>query len=34
MMLGDLRIEKLAAQCLEAFERALLIRPHDNYLID
>jgi hypothetical protein len=27
-MLGDLRIEKVAAQRFEAFERALLIRPH------
>ena len=28
MVLGDLRIEELAAQRLEAFERAFLIRPH------
>ena len=28
MVLGDLRIEELAAQRFEAFERALLIRPH------
>ena len=27
-VLGDLRIEKLAAQRLEAFERAFLVRPH------
>ena len=27
-VLGDLRIEELAAQRLEAFERALLVRPH------
>jgi hypothetical protein len=27
-MLGDLGIEELAAQRLEAFERAFLIRPH------
>ena len=27
-MLGDFRIEELAAQRFEAFERALLIRPH------
>jgi hypothetical protein len=27
-VLGDLRIDKLAAQRLEAFERALLVRPH------
>ena len=28
LMLGDFRIEELAAQRLEAFERAFLIRPH------
>ena len=28
LVLGDLRIEKLAAQRLEAFERAFLVRPH------
>jgi hypothetical protein len=28
VMLGDLRIEELAAQRLEAFERAFLVRPH------
>src|SRR5438094_463025 len=28
VVLGDLRIEKLAAQRFEAFERALLVRPH------
>jgi hypothetical protein len=28
MMLGDLRIEELAAQRFEAFERAFLVRPH------
>jgi len=28
VMLGDFRIEELAAQRLEAFERALLVRPH------
>src|SRR5260370_5561876 len=28
MVLGDLRIEELAAQRLEAFERAFLVRPH------
>jgi len=28
VMLGDLRIDELAAQRLEAFERALLILPH------
>jgi hypothetical protein len=28
MMLGDLRIEEFAAQRLEAFERAFLVRPH------
>jgi hypothetical protein len=28
MVLGDFRIEELAAQCFEAFERAFLIRPH------
>jgi hypothetical protein len=27
-MLGDLRIEELAAQHFEAFVRAFLIRPH------
>ena len=27
-MAGDLRIEKLAAQPVEAFERAFLVRPH------
>ena len=27
-MLGDLGIEELTAQRLEAFERAFLIRPH------
>ena len=27
-MLGDLRIEKLAAQRFQAFERAFLVRPH------
>ncbi len=27
-VLGDLRIEELAAQRLEAFERAFLVRPH------
>ena len=27
-MLGDRRIEELAAQRLEAFERAFLVRPH------
>src|SRR6516164_1854886 len=26
VVLGDLRIEKLTAQCLEAFERAFLVR--------
>jgi hypothetical protein len=26
--LGDLRIEELAAQRFQAFERALLVRPH------
>ena len=28
VVLGDFRIEELAAQRLEAFERALLVRPH------
>src|SRR4029077_13820907 len=28
VVLGDLRIEELAAQRFEAFERALLVRPH------
>jgi hypothetical protein len=28
MVLGDLRIEKLAAQRFEAFERAFLVHPH------
>ena len=28
MVLGDFRIDELAAQRLEAFERAFLIRPH------
>ncbi len=28
VVLGDLRIEKLAAQRFEAFERAFLVRPH------
>jgi hypothetical protein len=28
MMLGDFRIDELAAQRLEAFERAFLVRPH------
>ena len=28
MVLGDLRIEELAAQRFEAFERAFLVRPH------
>jgi hypothetical protein len=28
VVLGDFRIDKLAAQCFEAFERAFLIRPH------
>src|SRR5689334_1563232 len=28
VVLGDFRIDELAAQRLEAFERALLIRPH------
>jgi hypothetical protein len=28
MVLGDFRIEELAAQRFEAFERAFLIRPH------
>ena len=28
LVLGDLRIEELAAQLLEAFERALLVCPH------
>jgi hypothetical protein len=28
VMLGDFRIEKLAAQRFEAFERALLVRSH------
>ncbi len=28
MVLGDFRIEELAAQRLEAFERPLLVRPH------
>jgi hypothetical protein len=28
MVLGDLRIEELAAQRFEAFERALLVHPH------
>ncbi len=28
VMLGDLRIEELAAQRFEAFERAFLVRPH------
>src|SRR5205814_4760318 len=27
-VLGDLRVEELAAQSLEAFERAFLVRPH------
>ena len=27
-VLGDFRIEELAAQCFEAFERAFLVRPH------
>jgi hypothetical protein len=27
-MLGSLRIKELAAQRLEAFERAFLVRPH------
>jgi hypothetical protein len=27
-VLGDLRVEKLAAQGFEAFERAFLIHPH------
>jgi len=30
VVLGDLRIEELAAQCLEAFERAFLVRPHQT----
>src|SRR5712671_6551655 len=34
VMLGDFRIEELAAQRLEAFERAFLVRSHDNYLIE
>src|SRR6266851_4905527 len=28
MVLDDFRIEELAAQCFEAFERAFLVRPH------
>ena len=28
VVLGDFRIEKVAAQCLEAFVRAFLVRPH------
>ena len=28
MVLGNLRIEELAAQGFEAFERAFLVRPH------
>jgi hypothetical protein len=28
VVLGDLRIEELMAQCFEAFERALLVRSH------
>ena len=28
VVLGDLRVEKLMAQRLEAFLRALLVRPH------
>ena len=28
VVLGDLRIEELAAQRFEAFERAFLVRPH------
>ena len=28
MMLGDFRIDELAAQRFEAFERAFLVRPH------
>jgi len=28
VVLGDLRIDELAAQRFEAFERALLVRPH------
>jgi hypothetical protein len=28
LVLGDLRIDELMAQRLEAFERALLVRPH------
>ena len=28
MMFGDFRIEKLAAQRLEAFEHAFFVRPH------
>jgi hypothetical protein len=28
MVLGNLRIDELASQCFEAFERALLVRPH------
>jgi hypothetical protein len=28
MVLGDFRIDKLAAQRFEAFERALFVRPH------
>ncbi len=28
MMLGDFRIDQLAAQCFEAFEHMLPVRPH------
>jgi hypothetical protein len=31
MVLGDLRIDELAAQRLEAFVRAFLIRPRTHY---
>jgi hypothetical protein len=32
VMLGDFRIEQLAAQRFEAFERAFLVRPLDRYI--
>src|SRR6516165_3277732 len=33
-VLGDLRIEELAAQGFEAFERAFLVRPHQPSIAD
>jgi hypothetical protein len=32
VVLGDFRIEKVAAQCLEAFVRAFLVRSRAHYM--